>query len=516
MPGDTMTLPSEPAPDEGARSEQKRIPLYRIYLSLVSLSGVALFLGGLWQFPNYADKHLFLLLCGLAAVSALTTISVQVEKSGITYSVGPAVSLAVIPHWGLLAATLVSTGFNGCLWLLKPKDQATWKKSGAQLAFNNGMHALAFVAGGAVLLWGRNLLGADTFLGQSAPWLLATMVYNEVNLWLLIGVLRLQHGPEIRPWAIWKEERWASQISILVLAFGGGVLSFAIQHYGAVGITIFYLPIGLSAYAFRLYVNQMQEHMLNLENIVAERTRDLAELNRQKDSYLALLTHDMMTPITSIQLCADELNSHPSAALEDPSLTTILLQSQKTLLNIVHNILDIEKLQTGGSLSTAKVTCDLAELLDHVASIVQIDADARGLHLTHTSSSKPLLLYADRQQLERILLNLLSNAVKYTPAGGHVAATAQLNDRHVVVEVRDTGYGIPAQELPHIFERFHRGERLQTKAPGAGLGLAITKALVEEHGGDIIVQSEEDKGTVFIVRLPLLEAPFVTHNDLNS
>lgn len=505
MPGDTMTLPSQPAPDGGAPHVQKRIPLYRIYLSLISLSGMALFLGGLWRFPDYADKHLFLLLCGLAAVSALTTISVQVEKSGITYSVGPAVSLAVIPHWGLLAATLVSTGFNGCLWLLKPKDQATWKKSGAQLAFNNGMHALAFVAGGALLLWGRRVLGADTLLGQTAPWLLATIVYNEVNLWLLIGVLRLQHGPEIRPWAIWKEERWSSQISILVLALGGGVLSFAIQNYDAVGIIIFYLPIGLSAYAFRLYVRQMQEHMLNLENIVAERTRDLAALNRQKDSYLALLTHDMMTPITSIQLCAEELKSHPAAAVEDPFLTNILLQSQKTLLNIVHNILDIEKLQAGGSLSAAKVNCDLADVLDHVVSLVRLDADVRGLHLTHTVSSRPLWLYADRQQLERILLNLLSNAVKYTPAGGSVQVRAQLIGQYVEVEVRDTGYGIPPQEIPHIFERFHRVERLQTKAPGAGLGLAITKALIEEHHGDIAVQSEEGQGAVFVVRLPRVE-----------
>lgn len=113
----------------------------------------------------------------------------------------------------------------------------------------------------------------------------------------------------------------------------------------------------------------MQVHLANLEQIVAERTKDLAELNRQKDAYLAVLTHDMMTPLTSIRLCAEELQADPNSAVDNPSLITFLLRSQQTLFTMVRNILDIEKLQAGGSLSAKKTLCDLAQTLIHIIEI---------------------------------------------------------------------------------------------------------------------------------------------------
>jgi signal transduction histidine kinase len=477
--------------------------LYHLYLTVVSLVGILLFLWGLWQFPSYDQKQQFLLICGLAALSALLTTSVAVEKSGITYSVGPALSMAVIPAWGIGAAILLSTSFNCCLWLVKPKDQTTWKKSGAQLAFNNGFHAIAFLISGWVLTRTLPLLGEEFWLGQAVIWPLAAWIYDEVNLWLLIGILRLQQGPTIKPLEMWRQDRWASHISILVVAVGGGLLAYAIRLYQIPGILAFSVPIIVSAYAFRLYVRQMETHMKNLEDIVARRTADLAALNRQKDAYLAVLTHDMMTPLTSIQLCTEELIDDPTAAVANPHLTAVLLKSQQTLLNMVRDILDVEKLVEGQALVTQKSFCDLAHLLTHVIDIVQIDADGRGLSLAYTVDQQPLMVYADRQQLERILLNLISNAVKYTPAGGEVYAAVRSEEEQVWLEVRDTGYGIPAEELASIFDRFRRVGQLASKAPGNGLGLAITKALVEEHGGEIFVESEVGRGSLFRVRLPI-------------
>jgi signal transduction histidine kinase len=503
---------SQPAALPGARFRLDQNVLYRLYLTVISVAGFYLFLLGLWQFRHFDDKTLFLLLAGLAAVSALLTTSVAVAKSGITYSVGPVVSMAAIPEWGAVAAILISTCFNFCLWLLKPKDQATWKKSGVQLAFNNGLHALAFLTSGWVLVATRDWLSPATPLGQALPWLgltlpwlIASLIYDEVNLWLLIGVLRLQHGPQIKPLVMWRQDRWASQISVLVMALGGGILFYALDQYDTPAIVIFYLPIVLSAYAFRLYVRQMEAHMNNLEEIVDKRTADLKELNDQKDAYLAVLTHDMMTPLTSIQLCAEELDHDPTAAIENPHLITVLLQSQKTLLNMVRDILDIEKLRSGWALSTNRSACDLAQLLINGISMVQADANGRGISLSYQIERRPLMIYADRQQMERILLNLISNAVKYTPTGGEVHASLYSEGQTVVIEVRDTGYGIPAEELPKLFERFRRVEQTAEKAPGNGLGLAITQALVKEHHGDITVQSEVGKGSIFSVRLPVGE-----------
>jgi signal transduction histidine kinase len=477
--------------------------LYRLYLGLVSLFGLVIVGWGLLQAPHYARIDHFILLFFLAAVSPFGVTSVRVENSGITYVIGPAVGLAAIPFFGPAAACVILAGFNLCIWLIKPRDQTTWKKSGAQLAFNNGMHALAIVIAAWPLIALREWLGADTVWGQTLPWLPAAVLYEEANLWLLIGVLRLQHGPQIKPLDMWKTDRWASQISIAVLALGGGFLAFAMQEYERMGIVIFYVPIVLSAYAFRLYVRQMQAHMDNLEQIVAERTKDLANLNRQKDAYLAVLTHDMMTPLASIQLCAEELQVDPTAAVDNPHLTTVMLRSQKTLFNLVRNILDIEKLQAGGSLSSQKMACNLGELLSHVVSIVQAEADGRSIALKHRLPAQPVMVFADCQQLERILLNLLANAVKYTPSGGAVYAEVGMARDDAIIKVLDTGYGIPAEELPYIFDRFRRVEQLKDKATGAGLGLAITKALVAEHNGEIIVQSEVGKGSLFTVRLPV-------------
>jgi signal transduction histidine kinase len=210
----------------------------------------------------------------------------------------------------------------------------------------------------------------------------------------------------------------------------------------------------------------------------------------------------MMTPLTSIRLCAEELQADPTSAADNPSLITFLLRSQRTLFTIVRNILDVEKLQAGGSLSSKKTICDVGQILTHVVEILQNEAEEKRVALHYTIPDRALLVYADRNQLERILMNLLANAVKYTPQGGSVTVVAEQKEEKVVISFTDKGYGIPAEEIPYIFDRFRRVEQHKDKASGTGLGLAITKALVEEHGGAITVDSMVGKGSTFTVSLP--------------
>ena len=211
----------------------------------------------------------------------------------------------------------------------------------------------------------------------------------------------------------------------------------------------------------------------------------------------------MMTPLTSIQLCAEELQADPTAAVDNPNLVNFLLRSQRTLFTMVRNILDIEKLQSGGSLTSKKSLCDLGQLLTQIVEILQNEASEKNVKISCEVHAEPLQLYADRHQLERILLNLLANGVKYTPQGGAVHVSADQAGDQVVLHCSDTGYGIPQEELPYIFDRFRRVSQHQDKATGTGLGLAITKALVEEHGGEITVVSQVGKGSTFTVRLPI-------------
>jgi signal transduction histidine kinase len=481
-----------------------RESFYNIYLWTISASGFALVLWALTQIPSYPSLTNFLLLVLLSALAAQATTSITVGKNaGITYHVGSAIGLATLPLLGISSYILLLAAYNFFMWLFKPRDAITWKKSWSQLAFNIGMHAIAAVVSG----WGFRLtvylLGENTWAGMLLPWPVAAILLDEVNLWLLIGILSLQNGPSFRALSMWREERWASQISTAVLMLGGGILSIAIERYDWVGIIIFYLPTALSAYAFRLYVTQMQLQMDNLEKIVKERTHDLEEVNRQKDAFLAVLTHDMMTPLTSIQLCAEELQDDPMAATYNPYLAKVMVRSQKTLFNLVRNILDLEKLRSGRSISLQRTTCDMVQLATGMMEIVQPEAQAKNITFTHYASEEPLLMDVDRQHMERVILNLISNAVKYTPSGGSIHVDMTRDDQEILLKVVDTGYGIPVDELPFIFERFRRVEQLKDKAVGTGLGLAITKALVEEHGGKILVESAEGKGSTFAVHLPL-------------
>ncbi|MEZ4861845.1 MAG: HAMP domain-containing sensor histidine kinase [Caldilineaceae bacterium] len=482
----------------------QRLTTFHLYLFTISLIGLCVLGLGIFHIPDYEPGLTFALLVALAVVAALAPMSAAVLADvGVNYGLGAAVSLAAFPSFGPAAAALLVAIYSFAFWLSRPADRKTWKKSGQQLIFNITMQAIAVYVAGWVFSAFRHWLGPTTQWGQILPWLPGTLVYLEVNIWLLIGVLRLQHGPTVQPLALWREERSTSAIIVPATAVGGGMLGYAVEHYDLMGVLVFFWPILLSAYAFRLYVQQMEAHLANLEQIVDERTKDLADLNQKKDAYLAILTHDMMTPLTSIQLCAEELQADPAAAIDNPDLITFLLRSQHTLFTMVRNILDIEKLQAGGLLSSKKVSCDLTQLLTNVVELLQNEAGEKNVSIQNRSDSRAIFIHADRQQMERILLNLLANAVKYTPQGGTVEVEAMQQDQNVVLHVRDTGYGIPAEDLAHIFDRFWRVAQHQEKATGSGLGLAITKALVEEHGGAIAVASTVGQGSTFTVKLPI-------------
>jgi len=137
-------------------------------------------------------------------------------------------------------------------------------------------------------------------------------------------------------------------------------------------------------------------------------------------------------------------------------------------------------------------------------------AERRGLTVQSASPSTPVLLQVDRTRIRQLLLNLVTNAVKYTPAGGTVSLGLAEQDGTVELTVGDTGIGIAAGDLPHIFDRFWRADPARSREgerPGTGLGLAITKWIAEAHGGTITVQSRPGRGTSFTVTLPRPRAP---------
>lgn len=486
-------------------SQMKRIwQPYFIYLWSICLIGIFLSIWGLLHIPDYDPLLNFLLILTLAVVAQLTTTTIPVAgQAGITFEVGTAISMASLAVFGVPGAVLIVAISSLGIWLIKPVDKKTWKRNWQQLGFNTGMWTIAMFIAGQVFQVTSAGFGSTTFLGRILPWLFAAIVNDQINLWLLLIILRLQNQGEFRMIDTWRENRWASSINILVIFIGSGLLAFAIDQFGWIGIAIFFLPITLSAYAFRLYVRQMQSHLDNLEEIVSERTQELATLVDEKDEFLGVLTHDMNTPLTNFSLFLDLLEAHPTILDDEPQLIDTMRGSHQSLVNIVNSILDLEKLKSGGTLQMKKEVFNIMETIEHTVTMMQPQATKKQISLLCQLDIRNIQIYADPLQIERILLNLISNALKYTRTAGTVLISASKENNQVVIAVKDNGYGIPQAELASIFDRFSRVKKHRYKEGGTGLGLAITKALVEAHEGKIIVTSKEDIGSTFSVLLPI-------------
>ncbi|MCB8965623.1 MAG: HAMP domain-containing histidine kinase [Ardenticatenaceae bacterium] len=420
-----------------------------------------------------------------------------------------AVSMATLSLYGREAGVLVAASALITLSVLSLRaNWPGWARAVERIGFNIGMGTISiFLAGTLFDL--LNALNTQNLVVQTfISWLSAAIVNDQINLWLLIALLHLQSQAD--PRKLWHQNKWAIPINVLVMSAGGGVLAFAVEQFDIIGMGIFFLPIVLSAYAFRLYVNQTKQQMERLEELVAARTNDLraanaelAELHKTKDAYLAVLTHDMRTPLSSIKGYASVLSKGNLAEDQQRHIAKILTRSQDSLMEIVNNILEIENLQSGTPIELDRTDFDLAYLIVLVSETIQAQAREKNISLQYDENPTEINVNGDREKIKRVLTNLIANAVKYTEENGTVTAKARVEDGYAVVDVVDTGYGIPADELPYIFDRFRRVKGHRHIAVGTGLGLAIVKSLVEAHQGQILVTSEEGAGSTFTMKLPL-------------
>ncbi len=220
--------------------------------------------------------------------------------------------------------------------------------------------------------------------------------------------------------------------------------------------------------------------------------------NRARDEFFAALSHELRTPLTSVMGWSALLARHPdgSTALEASRAITsaALLQAQ-----LIDDLLDVSRMMTG-KFAIAKSSVDLRDIVEDVINSFRPAAESKGVELRYESSA-PVPMSGDATRLRQVVSNLLSNAIKFTPLGGKITSTLHADGIAAVLTVSDTGEGIPAQFLPHVFERYAQlGER---RHGGMGLGLAIVRHIVEAHAGSVVAASEgKALGTTFTVRLP--------------
>jgi len=245
---------------------------------------------------------------------------------------------------------------------------------------------------------------------------------------------------------------------------------------------------------------------------------ELREANRLKDQFLATLSHELRTPLTAINGWVEMLSERPELMRGDGDLADgirAISTSAMSLTQLINELLDLSRIQRG-VLRLHRDLLDVNELVRGAERTVRQDARAHKLELRLELAPGLPPTIADAQRVQQILWNLLSNSIKFTPKGGEVCVRTRLSQdastgedgarpRWIEVEVEDTGEGIPADFMPHIWERFRQADATATRRHGGlGIGLSLVKELIEAHGGQIEAESEQGRGSRFTVRLPVI------------
>jgi signal transduction histidine kinase len=293
-----------------------------------------------------------------------------------------------------------------------------------------------------------------------------------------------------------------------VQLIASGAMPFAPRHLTDVAFYTLLFLITSSAVAFLMNrtadVVAQRERALGAQiasrNVELEQTaRELARAVQLRDAMLAGVTHDLRSPVTVIKLQAQLLRRRA-----DERLATSVDQIDRAATRMARWI--DELLEVAGTRSAEELELKLsqADLVEVVREVVDEHQQGNRRH-TFVVDARPESIVGtfDVPRLERVVHNLIGNAVKYSPRGGCVSVAVHEAEGWATLVVRDEGVGIPAEDLPHIFEPFWRGAQVVGHISGTGIGLANTQRIVERHGGTVSAQSAEGGGSMFMVRLPL-------------
>jgi len=486
----------------------------RVYMACVSALGVVLLIWSLSSTPLSLLE--VLLFIGLVVLTELTTT--EVLRSQIVFTTSPAVYFAALLLFGPLPAAIVA--IVGGLVATLVIDMARRRQGRLpgipilqQAFFNMASLGLAVIFAGNIYSLCGGQIGKVRLLSNLLPMLLAAASTELAKAVVVVKAVSLRTQVPVSQ--TWKRNlSWALPINLLVMVVGGGGLALGYQIAGLVWVGGVILPMILTIYAFRLYVRQTKPHQVHLGEIITERTNDFKKPNKElqqpdqlRTRFFSVVHHEMRSPLTAILGYTDLLLvSHPLSSDQEHMLRAIRDNSQR-LVDLVNNILDVTRLEDG-RLTIVPQTMGLLPAVAQALAVVKPMADGRRISINVDVSPKIPDVCADPQRVEQILINLLSNAVKYTLDMGFITITAGMSQSGNMVEisVSDNGIGIPADQLPHIFDPFSRIERVEIQhTVGTGLGLYIVKGLVEAHGGEISVKSEEGHGSCFTFTLPVAE-----------
>ena len=312
---------------------------------------------------------------------------------------------------------------------------------------------------------------------------------------------------------ILEEEVLVSFEAIFVSKFGNEIvfqmnckrINFDDNSFNVIGV-------GKNVTESRNYEDKIKElnvRLLEANRIVSiEKQRSirqkaiLSELNRMKSEFVSNISHELRTPLASIIGFSETISSDPNMPEEMRNeFNDIILNEGKRLAKLINEMLDISKLE-GGEIELIKNDFDAVKFLEEAIEANQKLFENKEMIVTTEFPSEHVILKGDKEKLAKVLNNILSNAVKFTPHKGRINISALSLYKEFEITISDTGAGIPEKDIPYIFQKFYRVSRPGTEIPGTGLGLVFVKQIVDLHKGFITIQSEVNKGTTVILKLP--------------
>ena len=311
-------------------------------------------------------------------------------------------------------------------------------------------------------------------------------------------------------------------LATLLLVFAGGI-SIAFGYFISNSITQDLRVLVLGAqkiskgdFATRVTVSGEDEvaQLAFAFNQMAARLEKAAEIERNLDearrNLVAWASHDLRTPLTSLKVMLDAIAD--GIVNDQETVARYIKQSQNEVSRmsiLIDDLFELAQLDAG-YLDLNFQWISLSDLISDTLESFSAKANANIISLKGSITNEVDPIWAAPDKISRILDNLVGNALRYTPTGGSIYIEARLNNDQVLIEVRDSGSGIAPKDLPHIFDRFYRGEKSRTRNEkdqigGVGLGLAIAKGLINAHGGEIWVNSEPGTGTTFWFTIPFIQ-----------
>jgi two-component system phosphate regulon sensor histidine kinase PhoR len=262
------------------------------------------------------------------------------------------------------------------------------------------------------------------------------------------------------------------------------------------------LQIGQDRRSLRVTTTSIEDGEAAGGLVVLQDFTELRRLEGLRREFIANISHELRTPLACIKGLIETLQE---GAIEDPMAAKIFLERANAetdrLAQLLQQLGELSRLESGQVTMNIEPK-DISPLLYKAAQRLQFQADKAGLDLVINAPADLPKVVADEERIEQVIINLLHNAIKFTPPGGKVSLKAKQDGDVVALSIDDTGIGIRADDLPHIFERFYKIDKSRS-SEGTGLGLAIAKHIVQAHGGNIWAESTEGKGSTFTFTLPI-------------